>query len=99
MDIQLIVLKPIGSSIYVPRSNPGDVVWVKTEEAARHLIEHGLCALPPENAQKPEPGDVLPKSAGEADPGRSTASPSSKERGPVRRWFASAAALVSPRRI
>lgn len=53
-DIQLEVVQPITASIYCePNRKPGDVVWVTTEEAARALIEAGLCKLP----GKPEKWD------------------------------------------
>lgn len=46
MGIQLEVLKRIDSSIWLePGRKQGDVVWVNSADAARHLIEAGFCRL------------------------------------------------------
>jgi len=44
--IQLIVVSRIDSCIWCAPAKVGAVVWVNTQEAARHLIEHGFCKLP-----------------------------------------------------
>ena len=42
-DIQLRVIRDISSCIYCAPAKAGTLVWVTSEEAARHLIESGLC--------------------------------------------------------
>lgn len=51
---QLVVAQEITSSIYfaAPR-RPGDTVWVRTQDIARHLIEAGICTWPQAKAEKP----------------------------------------------
>jgi hypothetical protein len=40
------VARPVTSSIYIPPSKPGDAVWVRSADAARFLIENGICEWP-----------------------------------------------------
>ena len=98
---QLVVVKKLTSSPWTePNRNPGDIVWVNTEEAARHLIENGLCEWPksaPREVKPMEPSER--KSSGDRTGGPLTDSPSSSERGPEKLSSASAAVLVSPERL
>ena len=106
-NIQLIVVRALASSIWTSGNHvPGDVVWVRTEEAARHLIEGGFCKLPTgrdgqAGAKETKPAEVpeTKKSFGEATIIPSTASPESSEPGKTKLWYASAEALVSPQRM
>lgn len=99
---QLVVVNPISSSIWTePNRQPGDVIWVNSPEAARHLIEQGLCKWP-ESIAKEVQGEAGPserKSYGDRTVGPSTDSPSSNPRGPERLSSASAADLVLPERL
>lgn len=102
MAYQLIVVKPIAVSMWTePNRQPGDVVWVNTMEAARHLLEAGLVRWPEGETPREVQGEVVPqerKSFGDRTGGPSTASLSLSARGPERSLSASAAALVPPHR-
>lgn len=57
--IQLEVVANITASIYTPpNQKPGDVVWVTSDQAARHLIDHGLCRLMAVEMTKDKPGET-----------------------------------------
>ena len=100
---QLIVVANIAACAWTePNRKPGDVVWVRTEDAARHLVENGLCKWPaagdgPREVKPMEPSER--KSFGDRMDGPSTDSPSSRESGPDKSLSASAAALVLPQRM
>ena len=103
---QLICVRSF-ESIWTGPQKAGDVVWVRTLDAARHLIEQGICKWPaPETEKKPigpaftkpaEPAEKKSSAAPMAGP--STASASSSEPGPQKLSSASAAALVPAQRL
>lgn len=100
---QLIIEKPVMSCIWFDGSKqPGDVVWVRTIEAARHLIEGGMARWPREMASQVQE-DVGPsetkKFFGELMGGPSIGSPLLNPGGSAKLSSASAAALVSPHKI
>jgi hypothetical protein len=109
---QLIIAVPNASSAWFEgNKQPGDPVWVRNFDHARHLIENGICTWPvdkkePGPSEQPSAGPSLTKpaepsakkSSGERTAGPSTVSPSSSAPGPVRLSSASAAALLPPHR-
>lgn len=99
---QLEITQHLAASIYTePNRKPGDLVWVKTEAAARHLLEAGLARWPlgtaPSNIQ--EGGPQERKSFGDRTDGPSTVSPLSKASGLATLASASVGALVRPQRL
>lgn len=110
---QLIIVKPLTSSIWCPPNRrPGDVVWVRSMAAARGLLEGGFARWPDVGPQeRPEIVPAETKGAAEVAPpeirksfagrtaGRLTDSQSSSAHGQARLSSVSAAALVSPRRL
>jgi hypothetical protein len=103
---QLIVVTPRASSIWFGGvKNPGDVVWVRSLDAARHLLEHGICKWPAPKETKPAgPTEIKPagpaekKFSADLTAGPSTGLRSSNAPGPEVLSSASAAALVPPQR-
>jgi hypothetical protein len=99
---QLIMLQDLESSIWLePGRKQGEAVWVKSKEAAQHLIEKGICSWPegaPREVQQ-EVGPSERKQLGEQTDGPSTALPSSSESGPEPLSSASAGDLVLPHRL
>lgn len=112
---QLIVSKPISTCIWCePNRKPGDVIWVRSMQAARQLLELGLCKWPdagPQERAEFAPGEhkdgaplegvppPLPKSSAGPQAGRLTGSQLSIPYGERKRLSASAAALVLPKRL
>lgn len=113
---QLVVAQRIDSCAWCePNQKPGNVIWVRDENAVRHLLENGLCRWPtdedakqygPSQAKPFGPAEVKtagadsrPKFSGEAMAGRTIASPLSSRRGAAALSCASAAALVLPHRL
>lgn len=98
---QLVVLKKIGSSLWTSgRNSPGDVIWVRSEEAARHLVESGLARWPVNEARQIKPMEPTErKSFANLMGTRSTGLQSSKEHGPGKQSSALRAALVLPKRV
>jgi len=99
---QLVVKRPIASSIWLePNRKPGDVVWVRSLQAARTLIEGGFCswhAEGPTQAAEAGPQETK-KSSLETQDGPSTDSATSNQSGAAGPLSASAQVLVSPHRL
>jgi len=100
---QLIMQCDMHSSMWTePNRVVGDVVWVKTLDAARHLVEGGFARWPAGMAMEVQ-ADAGPtetkKLFGDRTDGPSTVSPSSSRDGQERLSSASAAGLVLPHRV
>lgn len=99
---QLVMLQDLASCIWLEGNRKeGDVVWVRSMESARHLVEGGYCRWPktaPSEVQS-DAGPTERKSFGDRTDGPSTDSPLSPENGSEKQSFASAAVLVPPRRV
>src|SRR5687768_16213467 len=67
-QVQLVVVKGRTTTRWTEANlKPGDVVWVD-EEAARHLLENGICKWPeagPKNAVLAGPGETKAKDSAE----------------------------------
>lgn len=112
MRIQLEVIQRCTSTQWTQGNlRPGDVVWVD-ENAARHLLENGICRYVG-GEEKPVAGPIetpeagpseikeatVPKFVGDRTDGPTTVSQSSNAPGPGILSSASAAALVLPKRL
>lgn len=98
---QLVVLKKIDSSLWTEgRQVPGSIIWVRSAEAARHLVEGGLARWPqsaPSEIKPLEPSER--KSFANRMVGPSIGLQSSNARGPKRPLLVSQVALVLPKRV
>lgn len=57
---QLVVAQEIASSIYFPpNQKPGNVIWVRTRDVARHLVETGQCTWPKGTDAPIQPGKPM----------------------------------------
>lgn len=99
MKVQLVVARAGVTTIWTQANlNIGDVVWVN-EDAAEHLLEHGICKWPsigPKESKPAGPSEL--KSSGDRTDGHATVSPLLNQRGEDRLSSVSAADLVSPQR-
>lgn len=68
---QLQVIKKVTMSCWIPRSKPGDLVWVNSEIQAQTLIDQGICRWPA-GVQAAVPG---PSETPEAGPSEVKAPP------------------------
>jgi hypothetical protein len=109
-QVRLVIAKDRTSTMWTEANlAKGAMVWVP-ESVVEHLIENGICRWPeaaPQNSKPAGPSEIKelpqeperPKSSGEAQAGRATLSPSSSLSGAARLSSASAAALLSAKRI
>lgn len=99
---QLVLLKSgVISQYFEPGKLAGDVVWVRSIEAAQHLIENHVAEWP-KGAPREVQEDAAPaerKSFGDRTAGPLTDSPSSSGPGKAILSSASAGALVSHHRL